>query len=505
MDLRKNILASYCSQFYVTLVGILILPLYLKYMGPEAYGLVAFFSTLQACFLLLDAGLTPTVARETARFGGGACSADAYHTLLSTLQTLFVVVAVSGSVLVFLCSGGIASRWLGARLLPLHEISICVQLMGGAAGLRWLAGLYRSIISGAEELAWLGGANALVASLRFIGPLPLLIWVSSSPLVFFVYQLFVGMVELLILLNKAHALIPCAPEYAEAGFSWASLKEILGFSASVAFTSSVWIVVTQADKIVLSKVLTLAEYGYFAMGVLAASGVLMISGPISAVLLPRMSHLEAKRDERGLIDIYHIATQGVAVIAVTATLILAFFPKEVLWVWTGNQEVAYRAASVLRLYALGNGLLALSAFPYYLQYAKGDLKLHVVGNALFVLFLIPALVWSSIHHGMVGAGYAWLISNLIYFFVWVPLVHSRFVGGLHWNWLAGDIAGPAVTGLLACTPIAMYTAWPVARGRVLLRLLGFGCGLLICCSAGSGWVRSSVARRLSLVDLPRRS
>jgi hypothetical protein len=38
MDLKRNIIASYATQIYVTLVGILILPLYLKYMGAEAYG-----------------------------------------------------------------------------------------------------------------------------------------------------------------------------------------------------------------------------------------------------------------------------------------------------------------------------------------------------------------------------------------------------------------------------------------------------------------------------------
>lgn len=71
MSLKKNILANYFAQAYIAVVGIVILPLYLKYMGAEAYGLVGFFTMLQAWFNLLDIGLTPTVARETARFHGG--------------------------------------------------------------------------------------------------------------------------------------------------------------------------------------------------------------------------------------------------------------------------------------------------------------------------------------------------------------------------------------------------------------------------------------------------
>jgi O-antigen/teichoic acid export membrane protein len=67
MPLKKNILANYASQIYVTLIGIFMVPLYIKYMGAEAYGLVGFFAMLQAWFNLLDMGLTPTTARETAR------------------------------------------------------------------------------------------------------------------------------------------------------------------------------------------------------------------------------------------------------------------------------------------------------------------------------------------------------------------------------------------------------------------------------------------------------
>ena len=71
MSLKRNILANYASQLYVTIIGIVMVPLYIKYMGSEAYGLVGFFSMLQAWFGLLDMGLTPTMSREAARFNGG--------------------------------------------------------------------------------------------------------------------------------------------------------------------------------------------------------------------------------------------------------------------------------------------------------------------------------------------------------------------------------------------------------------------------------------------------
>ena len=75
MNLKHNIIANYVGQFYNILIGITMVPMYVSYMGIEAYGLVGFFAMLQTWFLLLDVGLTPAMARETARFHGGAVDA----------------------------------------------------------------------------------------------------------------------------------------------------------------------------------------------------------------------------------------------------------------------------------------------------------------------------------------------------------------------------------------------------------------------------------------------
>lgn len=71
MSLKKNIIAGYISQFYITTIGIITLPFYIKYMGSETYGLIGFFTMLQSWFNILDFGLTPTIARETAKFKAG--------------------------------------------------------------------------------------------------------------------------------------------------------------------------------------------------------------------------------------------------------------------------------------------------------------------------------------------------------------------------------------------------------------------------------------------------
>jgi len=439
MSLRRNIAANYASQLYVTAIGILIVPLYIRHMGAEAYGLVGFFAMLQAWFNLLDVGLSPTVARETARFRGGALTAPAYRQLVQALEGLFLAIALVGGVALFLSSEPIAVRWLQASTLSNDDVRQSLQFMALIVAMRWMCGLYRGEISGSERLGWLSGFNAAIATLRFVGVLPLLMLVSHRPTAFFAYQLAVAVIEILVLKWYAGHLLPAVPDGEVLPWAWAPLKPVLAFSMSVAFTSTVWVLVTQTDKLVLSKLLPLAEYGNFTLAVLVASGVTIVSGPVSAALMPRMARLEAQGDHAGLIDAYRRSTQLVAVLAGTAAVTAALFAEPLLWVWTGDRTLAAAAAPILALYALGNGILAVAAFPYYLQYAKGNLRLHLIGNAVFVVVLVPSIVWAASQHGSIGAGYAWLAVNVVSFFAWLPLVHHKFEPGLNGRWYGEDV------------------------------------------------------------------
>ena len=464
--MKKNILASYASQLYVTGVSLVVVPLYLRHMGAEAYGLVGFFTMLQAWFNLLDMGLTPTMARETARFHGGAVDALDYRRLTRALEGIFLLVAVVGGLLLFASAGWLASHWLTASHLPSGQVTACLRLMAVIIALRWMCGLYRGAISGAERLVWLGGFNAGIATLRFVLILPFLIYVSASPLAFFRFQLAVAVLELTGLAGMAYRLWPAVPAGQKIRWEWAPLRPVLKFSLTIAFLSSVWVLLTQTDKLVLSKILPLADYAYFTVAVLVAAGIGILSNPISAVLLPRLTRLQAEGDEAQLIALYRQATRLIAAIAIPAALVLAFFASEVLWAWTGDRQLAQKAAPVLALYAAGYGILAVAAFPYYLQYAKGDLKLHWRGNILFALILIPSIIIAATHYGMVGAGWAWLLSNASFLLLWCPLVHQRFAPGLHRHWLFLDVALPAAVAFFTvCGPLLWL---PLSQQRLLL-------------------------------------
>jgi O-antigen/teichoic acid export membrane protein len=389
-------------------------------------------------------------------------------------------------------SGYIAGDWLRASRLPIAEVQTAVQLMAIIIAMRWLCGLYRGVVSGSERLVWLGGYNAMISTLRFVAVLPVLMFIGVTPTIFFGFQLGVAVIELAALLFYAYRLLPGIPEGQRLPLDWSPLKPVLKFSLTVAFTSSVMVLVTQTDKLVLSTFLPLEEYGYFTLAVLVASGVIVITSPISVALLPRMTKLNAEKDDLAMIRLYRNATQLVSVIAIPTTLVLAFFAEQVLWAWTGDSEIARKTASVLTLYALGNGFFTLAAFGYYLQFAKGDLKLHVLGNLLFAAIFVPLLLWAVREYGMIGAGYAWLVANLLPFTFWLPIVHRRFFKALHSKWLLHDVMPILVVPTGIAFLFRGLVSWPKTQSMVAVCIVAVGvalCAIAILCSS---WCRGTL-------------
>ena len=495
MSIKRNIVANYVGQLYATLIGILLVPLYVEYMGVEAYGLVGFYTMLQGWFMLLDMGLTPTIGREAARFNGGSIDALALRRLLRAFEGIFVVIGVAGALALIAVAGLITDHWLKVQQLALVEVQRAIMLMAVIVALRWICGLYRGAISGFERIVWLSGFNVFIATLRFVLVIPFLIHVGATPTYFFAYQLAVAALEAALLIGKTYRLLPALAVPGWIRWQWQPLRGVLRFAMSAALTSVIWVVVTQTDKFILSGLIPLTDYAYFTLAVLVASGIAVLSSPIVGAVLPRLTKLSSQGDEAGLIQLYRDATQLVAVIAVPVVLVLAFFPSQVLTAWTGKADVAANAAPVLTLYAVGNGILALAAFPYYLQVARGELTLHLIGNVLFVLLFVPLLLLAVTRFGMIGAGYAWIIANLLPFVAWLPIVHRRYLKGLHLDWLLKDIGVIVFLPTISAALVLRYVEWPPAKLGLIALILAIYAGLAVLAAGSSSTIRNWLRAR----------
>ena len=316
-SIKHNILANYAAQIYAIVIGIVMAPVYLNFMGAEAYGLIGFFTMMTAWFQLLDMGLTPTIARESARFRGGAIGAHTLLALLRALEVIFGIVSLVGAAVLVLLSNQIALHWLNVNSLPVHQVAQALMLMGLAVPLRWMSGLYRGVINGFERQVWLSTYNIAIATARFVGVLTVFVALGASPVHFFAYQLVVAVIELTGLVIATYRLVRRGEGRREK-LSWKPLVVNLAFSLTIAFSATIWVAVMQTDKLVLSRILPLAQYGVFSIAVVAAAAINAANVPFNQALLPRLTKLVAENDEAGVAALYETATQVVCVLMVPA-------------------------------------------------------------------------------------------------------------------------------------------------------------------------------------------
>src|SRR6266849_10807514 len=158
MTLGRNLLAGLANSVWTAIVTLAVVPLYLKYLGIEAYGLIGFFATTQALLQILDLGLAPTINREVARCSATGNLGEAGN-LLHSLAVIYW--GMAGVIVLFIVALApfIANYWLQSKHLSQETIVHAVMLMGLVIACRWPIGLYQGALMGAQRLTVSSGVN----------------------------------------------------------------------------------------------------------------------------------------------------------------------------------------------------------------------------------------------------------------------------------------------------------------------------------------------------------
>ena len=421
-------------------MGLAFVPVYIHYLGMESYALIGVFTSLQAWLVLLDMGLTPTLNREMARFMGGEHDTQEICDLLQTLGLIYAVIAVVIAASVILIAPWLANNWLQVEQISVKTVSQSVALMGIVVALRWVAGLYRGAIMGLQRQVWLNGCNIVFATLRGAGVVIVLKWYSPTISAFFIYQGIISAIEVLMLKIKIKGMLPAPPQ--KARFNSVILKKIWNFAAGMMLINLLAILLTQIDKLLLSKMLTLTEFGYYVLAGTLANALYLFVTPVCNAALPRMTELVSLGDKQALIDIYHNMSQLLAVLVIPVALVISFFSEELLLIWVRDAKIAAAVAPLLSILVIGSMLNGLMNMPYMLQLANGWTRLTVGINTVSIVILLPSIYFGAQYYGAIAAAMIWVVLNTGYILIGVPLMHRVLLPAEKTRWYKHSVCCP---------------------------------------------------------------
>jgi O-antigen/teichoic acid export membrane protein len=442
---RRNITANFIGRAWAGLLNIILTPIYVRILGIENYGLIGIYASLLALLSFLDLGLSTTLNRQIAT-RSTKNDTESLGDLVYSMEITYWGIGIIIGATIACSSTVISERWLNLQSVDAVTANHAIRFMGLIALLEWPSALYSGGLMGMQRQVLFNGMRSILASIQSIGTLAVLLFWSPTIFAFFYCQAFFSFIQTILLGITLWSKIPA--ERSGSQFRISAMTESWKFTAGITGISIVAIVLTQCDKIILSKWLTLSMFGYYILAFNIANVLTYIVNPFFTALFPKFSQLATNNEHKELSSIYHNICQSVSIIVLPIAITLVFFSKEILSIWFRDPIIVNNIYPLVRLLSIGVMLNCLVTIPYCLQLAYGWTKLSFYKNLIAVTILIPMMYVMIDTYGAQGAAIVWIILNLSYCMFEIPVMHKRILKGEMWEWYWRDVGFPLVISVV---------------------------------------------------------
>ena len=453
--LKFGLLSNFAGTGWSAVVQFACVPLYIKFLGIEGFGLVGFYLMLQTLLQVMDLGLSPTVNREMARYSVQPEKAAEARDLVRTLEVGYWFIGVVLGAALLAAAPWIATHWIRSSTMLISTVAHAVIFMGILAVFQWPISFYQGALMGLDRQVLFNILKVVAVTLSNGGAVLVLWRVSRTIEAFLVWQISVSAVQAVLIALLLWSNLPSPGRSPR--FNPSLIRGVWRFAAGMSGITLVGLILTQVDKVLVSKLLTLRIFGYYTLAWTVANGLLTISTAVFNVIFPRMSAQVAASEESGIRQSYHRGAQLMAVAILPVAAILSFFSFDILRLWTRSTETAAFDARILSVLVVGSALNALLYLPYALQLAFGWTRISLVAGLVSVAVVVPSLFPMTKYFGALGAASVWAGLNVLNMLIVVPIMHRRLLPGETWRYF-GDIGFP----LLATMGVATLGRWAFA-------------------------------------------
>lgn len=427
-------------------MGLAFVPFYITYLGPEAFGIVGFVALVQAFMGILDLGMTPTLTREAARYEAKASDPVHFRDLLRSIEIITLFLSVAIFVSVAMASSLIANYWMQAENLLTDEIAAALSIAAAVISFRFFETIYRGSLYGLQRQVLANIIAAVMATFRAGGSVVLLAYFSADIEMFFVWQACLSMLTILALGACVYSVIP--KSHRSGRFSIAVLSSVWRFASGMLAISLLSLIATQADKVLLSALIPLNDFGFYVFAAKVASIIMIISGPILSAVYPKLVQHAGMNDEVELISKLHRFAKIIVCLTAPVALILSLFSQQVIFVWSGDHDLAINVGPLLSLLVLGTFLHAQCILPYQVQLAYGWTSLSVWTNLAGVFLVLVSVSVFVPLYGAISAAWTWVILSLLYFLVSTNFTFLRYIKSERLAFYVWDVGIPSGVALI---------------------------------------------------------
>lgn len=413
--LLQNVVSNYLAMVWMGGVNLLLIPVYLRYLGGGHWGIVAICLAMQAVFGLLDAGLSQIMPRDIARRDGKE-RARSYLIYERAYWALGLIGFFVGQ----LCVPLLMAHWFVFDVSQSEELELSLRLvfiqfvfvLANSANAGYWNGTQQQRLANIRQCAF-GTAKHLLA-------LSLLVFWQARPWVYIAS--FAGVSALEWWCNRRQ-IRNALDAGGLAPLTLSDFKVLMQEAGALILAVLIGMAAVQTDRIVLSGAVDARSFGVYVIVANMGLVFMQLNYPLTRAFMPKLA---SKADGERKLFAWLLA--GAAVSSALPALVLGVFAPWVLRVWLGNDVATELGVVPLRLILMAVVLNAGYQVIYQKILLEGAARLTLKINMCALLLVVPACILLVPKIGIAAGGVAWVLLTLV-----------QLVLGLWW-WLRRAVA-----------------------------------------------------------------
>lgn len=404
--LARNAYINLLGQAAPIIVAIFAIPLLIKDMGLERFGVLTLAWVVMGYFGFFDFGLGRATTKFVAEYHARD-EMEALPKLIWSSMLVHVFLGLLGGALLALLTPWLTQSILNIPSSLLTETKIAFYLLAASVPLIVITAALRGVLEGIQRFDLVNIIKVPASILNYLGPLPILIFVDSLIAVVGFLVVSRGVVLLAHFFLCLRTLPMLSRRFS---FDVTHMRPLLSFGGWLTVSSFLGPSIASIDRFMIGAFVSLSAVTLYATPYEVVTKLMIFSTSLLSVLFPAFSAIAVDRAQ-DLRRLYFRAIKYLLVLVAPIVGVLLALSYELLSLWV-TSEFARDSAPVAQWLAVGVLIVIAAQVPASLLQGLG--RADVTGKLqLLQLPLYALAVWALIRMGIVGVAVAWTLRAVV--------------------------------------------------------------------------------------------
>ena len=410
--MNKDVLFGVLGNLAVFISNLLLVPIYINYLGLSAFGIISIVSTIMALFVILDAGLGVAVAREVSLKRNGLNGEIFVTNLLKTLEAIYLISSLIIAITLIVFADFISRKLLPGEPAIEGNHVYSIRLIALIIFFKWPFNLYQNMLLGFGKIKLINSVKIGISVIQILISVLIIVLLDlglNYVLLMMVGLNFFGLMVYSILTWKNIQFKRTLPKI-DLGILSILKKHVL----TASLFSIIGVLYMNTDKLFITKYCGLDNFGIYSIVSTMGLALLQVIYPMTSALFKEYSFALSK-DKHVLAEyqfkrIYQFAT----IISFTFLSIILVFYRDLILIWTNKNILVNELSNIGIPFFIGMLFYSLHNILIIPMIIKSDLfKLNLLYSVAWIVSLIGYSLILPKSSSLLGASIIFCCSNIV--------------------------------------------------------------------------------------------